>query len=159
MTEKEFWARMTHPEIGCWEWAGPRNKQGYGIVSFNGRKSAHRLAWELSKGPIPEGMCVCHRCDVPWCCNPAHLFLATSAENIRDASDKGRMGRPRKLTDEQAATIRSNYAEFGVTQGGLARLYGVSESLINIIVTGRRTTYRFIDPPEPASITNREETK
>ncbi len=93
-----FWAKV---DIGapdkCWEWQASCNPAGYGGFQFNGRfGKAHRAAWELANGPIPEGICVLHRCDNPPCCNPAHLWLGTYADNHRDAVAKGRID-PRKL--------------------------------------------------------------
>lgn len=83
-----FWDRTTRMPNGCWEWHGARNDRGYGTVTKNVR--AHRYAYELLGGPIPEGMCVCHTCDNPPCINPAHLFLGTIGENNRDRHAKGR---------------------------------------------------------------------
>jgi len=75
----------------CIEFVGAKNPQGYGCLGFNNKSyQAHRLAWELTNGPIPEGFVVCHRCDNPPCINPAHLFLGTQRENIIDMYAKGR---------------------------------------------------------------------
>lgn len=76
----------------CWVWGGFRHKSGHGQVSFGrGRPEyTHRLSWELHNGPVPEGMCVCHKCDVPACCNPEHMFLGTRADNMRDMWAKAR---------------------------------------------------------------------
>jgi hypothetical protein len=79
----------------CWLWQGGTNGNGYGHVSgrWKGKYRAwlvHRLSYEIAYGPIPEGMCVCHRCDTPRCANPAHLFLGTQSDNHKDMENKGR---------------------------------------------------------------------
>jgi len=76
---------------GCLEWTGYTNVSGYGVTWFGGRKTlAHRVAWILANGPIPEGMYVCHTCDNPPCCNVAHLFLGDAVANGQDMAAKGR---------------------------------------------------------------------
>lgn len=75
----------------CVEWQGARTASGYGNRFRHGRYvGAHRIAWEETFGPIPEGLCVLHRCDNRPCINPEHLFLGTKGDNIRDAIAKGR---------------------------------------------------------------------
>ena len=74
----------------CWPWLG-KQRYGYGQIWASGRLVlAHRLVWELTLGPIQPGLCVLHRCDNPPCCNPAHLFLGTKADNVADMMAKGR---------------------------------------------------------------------
>jgi len=82
-------------EDGCHIWTGQITGSGYGRIEFShypGRYRArtHRVAYELAHGPIPEGMLVCHTCDVRLCCNPKHLFLGTYADNYHDMVAKGR---------------------------------------------------------------------
>ncbi len=90
--KERFWRQVScgAPDE-CWLWTGclTQNGKGYGAISVSGRQVAtHRVAWTLEYGPIPPGKHVCHHCDVPRCCNPAHLFLGTHAENIRDMMHK-----------------------------------------------------------------------
>lgn len=88
-------------ETGCWLWNGPRQNP-FGHRQFmwrlNGTRIAHRIAWQLYIGPISKGMCVLHKCDVPNCINPKHLFLGTQADNINDMHEKGRAHRSQKQT-------------------------------------------------------------
>jgi hypothetical protein len=80
----------------CWLWTGPADPLGYGhiILADGTRWLAHRLSWHIYRGPIPEGIKVCHACDNPPCIRPepGHLFLGTQADNIHDAIAKGRPG-------------------------------------------------------------------
>lgn len=86
---------MPITETGCWIWEGTLESHGYGKVNTrkNGKQKnlkMHRFAYELFVGHIPKGMSVCHRCDIPCCVNPKHLFLATHRENMLDRDAKGR---------------------------------------------------------------------
>lgn len=82
---------IPEPNSGCLLWEGAVTRDGYGLVRRNNTNHrVHRLAWEEAKGPIPEGLNVCHTCDVPACCNPDHLFLGTQLDNVADMRTKGR---------------------------------------------------------------------
>jgi hypothetical protein len=136
---------------GCWEWRGARNNDGYGSLwngerypGKNGKRGgpvmilAHRWAFEHFLRPIPEGMCVLHRCDNPGCVNPQHLWLGTQADNIRDCQRKGRRNQSRyvKLSAEAHEEIRDRYTAGGVTQKELAAEFGVSGAAIRHVVRG-----------------------
>lgn len=87
---ERFWAHVAQSE-GCWEWQASVFRTGYGQFRDGGRSMrAHRVAWELVNGPIPEGLHVCHRCDNRKCVRPDHLFLGTRSDNMQDMSAKGR---------------------------------------------------------------------
>lgn len=133
----------------CWLWRGTRNSHGYGQIRDDSRRwlRAHRVAWTLTRGPIPAGLHVCHHCDVPLCCNPDHLFLGTHQDNMSDCVQKGRHSSPplcpgtshgaAKLTEANIVEIRRVYAGGGVTQRELANLYGVTQGNIHLVVSGK----------------------
>lgn len=89
--EERFWSKVNKSgPNGCWLWTGA-NDGGYGQIWVNGRnEKAHRIAWLLTHGVIPEGKMACHTCDNPPCVNPAHIFWGTMSDNILDAVNKGR---------------------------------------------------------------------
>lgn len=154
-----FWARVAgkdHPDA-CWEWTGARKVLGYGKLSWEAKvTTAHRVAYALAHGPIPNGMFVCHRCDHPPCCNPAHLFLGTPKDNIQDAKAKGRLrGGPgegalcgeqhyaSKLTDAQRAEIANSCDP----QDMIAARLGISVSTVSRIMSQRGQRRR--EPGKP----------
>lgn len=110
--EQRFWSKIRKAEgDGCWEWTAARFPKGYGKFAIGSRniEGAHRMAWLLTSGPIPEGLFVCHRCDNRICCRPNHLFLGTPGDNVRDMLAKGRrlLGRP-AISVTGAATVSSD---------------------------------------------------
>lgn len=127
------------PETGCIVFTGTLFDTGYGSICINYRTlSAHRLAWEIENGPIPNGLSVLHRCDNRACINPAHLFLGTQADNMRDMSEKGRSSRGEKnakakLTEAQVRVIR----EDGRSHRAIAADYGVAKTTVGDIKRGR----------------------
>lgn len=89
-----FWVKV-EKTADCWLWCGAPGGEGYGCIRIAGHAvRAHRVAWELTNGPIPDGLWVLHRCDNRKCVNPAHLFLGTQSDNMRDMHNKGRGYRP-----------------------------------------------------------------
>lgn len=106
---------------------------------------AHRLSYIAFIGPIPDGMCVLHRCDRPACINPEHLWLGTDADNMRDKCEKGRhrcgAGESHgmaKLTDADVSAIRSKYATGNILQRELAAEFGVAQSHVSMILAGKK---------------------
>ena len=135
-------------KTGCWEWVGSKHVHApYGRLQINGKEClAHRAMYEIKVGPIPEGMCICHACDVCCCVNPAHLWVGTRADNARDRDCKGRMvvgnhagehnGRS-KLTVEEVKTIRKRYRYRKITLARLANEYGVDLGTIGSIIRNK----------------------
>ncbi len=133
-----FWERLVYrPTSGCLEWTGARGTGGYGAYGeVQGETRTHRIAWALANGPIPPGMVVCHRCDNPPCCMPAHLFLGTARVNANDKAAKGRHSRHyNKLTLAQETEIQALCAKGALTQAKIGALYGVSQAHVCKIST------------------------
>lgn len=122
-------------ESGCWLWTGMTTTEGYGRMRVLGKlRLAHRISFELHKGESAEGLCVCHRCDVPGCVNPDHLWLGTIAENTSDMARKGRWhgekGNRRNgraiLTENDVRAIRRDDR----TVKAIAEEYGVAPTTV-----------------------------
>lgn len=135
-----FWSRVDKSG-SCWIYRGER-AYGYGRVRLSPstkRTQAHRFAYLVSRGAVPKGLCVCHKCDNRACVNPEHLFLGTVADNNADMIAKGRM-RPgarwdRPLRGHEQAIVRAY--KRGATMGKLARKYGVSRTGISLLLRTR----------------------
>ena len=143
------------PWSGCWIFMGATNDFGYGIIGKDGGRGAgneraHRATYEAFIGHVPDGLFVCHHCDVPACCNPDHLFIGTNADNMADCKSKGRNSQPprnlhvvggvhplAKLTTDNVVEIR-RLAASGVMQKDLAAQYGVSQTSMSKIISGKR---------------------
>jgi hypothetical protein len=162
-----FWAKVDRTGE-CWLWTAGTNRTGYGTMGRGGRSAghilAHRAAWELLCGPIPDGLSVCHDCpggDNPRCVNPDHLYLGTHAMNMADASRKGQSASGRRhgsktrpdrwiqgervhwarLTAPQVLEIRARFAS-GERQSNLAREFSVCPTTLHAIV--HRKTWRHL---------------
>lgn len=134
---EKFWRRVDKSG-NCWLWMGSRHPQGHGYASFEGRvQYAHRVSWQLTNGPIPDGLFVCHHCDNPPCVNPAHLFLGTASDNNWDRARKGRSGITGKLSDDDIKEIRLLLSRRELSQREIGILFGVSRSAIENIAIGR----------------------
>lgn len=145
-TAFEKWINKgTHPK-GCWEWMSTRHRKGYGSFKI-GKKTCktHRISYRNYIGPLSPTIKVCHTCDNPPCCNPAHLFLGTDKDNSDDKIAKGRdrkaspenNGGGGKLTWDKVREIRRLRAE-GLSQQAIANKYGVSQPMIGLIVRNEK---------------------
>ncbi len=156
MDAARFWSYVDKSG-DCWLWTRSIGRWGYGTARFNGiHQNAHRIAWQLTNGSIPPDRVVCHACDNRRCVNPAHLWIGTQLENMRDAWQKGRrdatckgVGHWRirmpekvargtshyltKLTEEDIRTIRSDRAA-GTPLATLGARYGLTKDAIWRIV-------------------------
>lgn len=131
---------------GCWIWQKTKSPNGYGAFAFGGGNNvgAHRASYQAFVSDIPDGLDVCHQCDVRACVNPEHLFVGSRSENISDAYRKGRMTAPHfqgeehpaaKLTDDDVRHILDGLAKHQ-SKAALARAYGVSQRTILLISRG-----------------------
>lgn len=142
---------IPEPNSGCWLWIGPLTRGTYGMISRGrrneGRIRAHRLSWEFHRGPIPDEIHVLHRCDMPCCVNPDHLFLGTQGDNMRDCARKGRRvqadvrgtknGRA-KLSMEAVVDIRTKRLK----SSEFAALYNVDRVSVEYIWRGKTWSHQ-----------------
>lgn len=156
-------------EFGCWNWQKGIQPNGYGIVCFavrGKRVPAHRLAYLLLCGPVPDGLEVCHHCDNRPCVRPDHLFVGTRSDNMRDCANKGRNPMQRwphlssfsrrlpdellkrgekhgaaKATDEIVRQIRAMAAD-GMTSPAISRVVNIEESRVRRII--RREAWKHV---------------
>lgn len=139
-----FWTKVCKKDNSCcWEWRGAIQSKGYGSVGVSAGKTAlaHRVAYELTYGEIPKGMHVLHKCDNRRCVNPAHIFLGTNKDNVRDKVQKGRQAKGEKngrskLTYKQIDAIRYMHKTGRYSSGQIAELFGVCPSNVRNIVRG-----------------------
>lgn len=147
MADSNFWRCVEKLENGCWIWTGFRHpRRGHGMLcrsSNNISKTyyAHRFLWESLNGRIPEGMCLCHKCDNPPCVNPDHLFLGTRADNNKDMVNKGRQvkgcNNGKSKIDETDVKLIKFLLSLGNYQRVIADWFNVSDNVISDVKTGR----------------------
>jgi hypothetical protein len=133
--EQRFLSKVNKTD-GCWLWTANKSKLGYGqfAVSHHNPKLAHRVAYELWNGKIPNGLCIRHTCDEPSCVNPAHLLTGTIQDNMNDRQMRGRGRWACKLTDDEVNEIRVLRGFFQNQE--LAIMYQVSNPTISSICKG-----------------------
>ena len=156
---ERFWNKVGIAGPGaCWHWNATRDPCNYGRFRLEGRnEGAHRLAWVLANGPIPEGKHILHSCDHPWCVNPSHLWLGNHKENMADMASKGRRNPASgerhpdaKLSESQVVEIRHSRDSWRI----LARRFGVGKSAIGEIIN--RTTWESIPDDGESEAIRRE---
>lgn len=139
-----FWSKVDKAD-DCWIWTGGKTYGGYGVFCLDGQmRRAHRIAWIITNGPIPDGMEVLHRCDNPPCVNPAHLCLGTHQDNMDDMARKGRgnhfgtrgeQNGKARLTTRDIRLIREMVGS-GMTHKAAARQFGVARTTVTAIIRG-----------------------
>jgi hypothetical protein len=144
--EERFWSKVD-TSSDCWHWKGSCQSSGHGRFHVDRvARPAHRMAYQFTYGPIPQGLFVCHRCDNRVCVRPEHLFLGSHADNMADMAQKGRSNPPAskgefngnaKLTAADAQAIRELYSSGRYTYRELAKHYQVVPSTIAHIIKGR----------------------
>lgn len=161
---ERFWSQVDKRGADeCWMWKAGRDKDGYGRFRAGHPIKSHQFAYQVAIGPVPDGVWVCHSCDNPPCCNPTHLWLGTSDDNIADRCAKGRSRAGRgathgththperrargehhgiaKLTDQAVREIRLRYAQGKISQKRLAEQYGVAQMAVCKIVRDEAWTH------------------
>lgn len=142
--KKLFYKKVIINSSGCWGWDGYRTPSGYARISFGREKElqAHRASWMIHNGPIPEGMFVCHTCDVRDCTAPHHLFMGDHDINMLDMKKKKRNFIPigekssrTKLTDDKVREIKIHLKN-GISRKEVAEKYNVNEWVIRHIDSG-----------------------
>ena len=151
---ERFLGKFIRLDSGCWKWTGNLTEDGYGAIWYRNRNvRAHRVAYELFVGSIPNGHLICHHCDNRWCVNPQHLFAGTHKDNLVDMGQKGRQrlqidpksmtgknNHQSKLTNNDVQRIKSLLRKGG-NQSAIAREHGVSPDAINKIARGHNWSH------------------
>lgn len=146
--EDRFWSKVEQTD-GCWRWLGSKSRDGYGWF-WTGKTmaNAHRVAWSLLVGAIPDGKYVLHHCDNPECTNPEHLFIGTQLDNVNDMTGKGRRVDPvgtlkpiAKLTESIVRESRERHA-LGESYAKLAKEKGVTRKNMRFAILG--LTWRHV---------------
>lgn len=160
--KERLFSKVSRMRGGCWLWKERTDRKGYGRLGVwkRGMQQAHRVSWEIHFGKIPDGLCVLHKCDVPACVRPDHLFLGTRIDNNIDmrrkcrdryasGDESGRRKHPElwprgnqihcaKLTEDKVRALRDEYAAGGISFAKLGIKYGIGHTTVENIVKRRK---------------------
>ncbi len=135
---------------GCWIWTGHVNSKGYGSIRVErNTQLVHRVAWTEYKGPIPEGLCVLHKCDNPACWNLEHLFLGTTQDNTKDMMAKGRnaphqgQSNPYAVLNDDKVREIHRLLQQGVRLTDIANKFRIGKSTVSHIKFGENWTHIY----------------
>lgn len=139
LTEKDiqrYWIFLpTRQDNSCWQWQGATAGLGYGQLRIeNCNVSAHRIAWYLEHGDIPDNTLILHHCDNTSCCNPAHLYAGTHSDNLHDAWERGRRTRTLQTKNKHLYPRIREEAAQGIKPTTLAIKYNLSCRQVNRII-------------------------
>lgn len=148
---KTFWSKVDKSGA-CWVWTGCRDRHGYGQFKppapVKKLIGAHRMSWMIANSEVPAGLHVCHRCDNRACVNPAHLFVGTNADNVRDRQQKGRTKSVRgeehpgaKIGAVEVVAIREMVKQ-GAPQSEVSARFGIGNTQVGRIA--RRAEWRHV---------------
>lgn len=152
--------RSISDKTGCHNFLGVKGVRGYGYIKWQGKRwFAHRLAWTLEKGAIPDGMHVLHKCDNPSCFNVEHLFIGTHQDNMTDKVNKGRVGtRPsgaehsRKMAKLDADKVKLVVDRLlaGASGREVAKEFGIHFGTVSDITNGK--TWKHVVPDQTVKL-------
>lgn len=149
--EERFWNKVIKTK-GCWIWKGAMQRGGYGVISAGFWKgkiiAAHRFSWYLHSGKYPNGKVVCHKCDNPACVKPAHLYIGTHADNVKDKVSKGRQAiLTGKLSRKDVIKIRTLCQTKEITQIEISKKYNITRQFVYRIK--KRLSFKHINQKTP----------
>ncbi len=143
---ERFWSKaIPEPNSGCWLWTSRTDHSGYGRYWQDGKHhAAHRVAWAHKHGPIPFGLIVRHKCDVPCCVNVEHMLLGTHADNVADKVARNRQAVGARspscrLSEDEVRQIRNMQG----SHRAIGLLFGVSHNVVGRIK--RRQLWKYLD--------------
>ena len=147
-----FWSKVTvKKDDECWLWKGALNK-GYGWVKINGKTlGAHSVSWMIKNGELQPELFCCHKCDVPNCVNPNHLFVGTPKDNMTDMISKGRQDYTKcrkgenhvcaKLTTNQVLKLRHDFTGKKINYSAIGRQFNVRGETIKRILERKKWSH------------------
>lgn len=138
-----FRSKVVKMESGCHEWRSTIHRDGYGKFWFDGQQAkAHRIAWLLFVGEIPDGAWILHKCDNRKCVNPEHLYIGDAKQNVQDKVERCAWWGNMRMPFEAVQEIRARYAKGNVSQRQLADEYDCDQTHISGLVRMKQRLFK-----------------